>query len=108
MSKLTNKVALITGADSGMGQAIAEEFAREGADIVIGYHSDRGGAEETRRLTEQHGRNAIVHQLDVRDEAAVANCFEVAAGGLGVPHILVNNAGVGGGSAKVAEMTTED
>jgi glucose 1-dehydrogenase len=108
MSKLSNKIALVTGADSGMGQAIAEEFAREGASVVVGFHSDREGAEETRRRIEQHGGKAIVQQLDVRDEASVAGCFDAAAAALGVPHILVNNAGVGGGRAKVAEMSTED
>jgi glucose 1-dehydrogenase len=96
------------GIDSGMGQAIAEEFARDGADIIGTFHSDSAGADETRRRVESHGRRALFRQLDVRDEASVSDLFDAAVSELGVPHILVNNAGVGGGSAKVAEMNTED
>ena len=51
--KLKDKRALVTGADSGIGQAIAEIFAQEGADVAIVYHTDRGGAEETRQRIER-------------------------------------------------------
>ena len=49
MRKLDGKIALITGADSGIGRAIAEEFASEGADIAVTFHSNHAGAEETGR-----------------------------------------------------------
>jgi glucose 1-dehydrogenase len=108
MAQLENKIALITGSDSGMGQAIAEEFARAGADVAITFHSDRSGAEETERRVKAAGRRAIVRQLDVREEASVAALFDAVAAELGVPDILVNDAGVGQRGAKVAEMTAEE
>jgi glucose 1-dehydrogenase len=92
MLNLENKVALITGSDSGMGQAMAAEFASAGADIAVTFHSDRASAEETRRRVEEMGRRAIVRQLEVTDEASVAGLFDGVTGELGVPAILVNNA----------------
>jgi len=106
--RLTDRIAIVTGSDSGMGKAIAEEFAREGADIVVTYHSDEEGAEETRKRVEAAGRRALVQQLDVKDESNVVSLFEAVQRELGLPDILVNNAGIGGGGASVAEMTTED
>lgn len=108
MPKLENRIAVITGSDSGIGQAIAQEFAREGADVAVSFHTDQSGAEETRRLVENQGRRTIVRQLEVRDEGSVAAFFEAAARELGGPDILVNNAGVGGGGANVANMSTEE
>lgn len=108
MLKLDNKIVLITGSDSGMGQAMAEEFARAGADIGITYHTDHAGAEESRRRVDAAGKRAIVRQVDVRDEASVAALFDAVTRELGVPDILVNDAGVGSGGASVAEMTTEE
>ncbi|WP_028033548.1 SDR family NAD(P)-dependent oxidoreductase [Chelativorans sp. J32] len=106
--RLTDRIAIVTGSDSGMGKAIAEECAREGADIVVTYHSDEEGAEETRKRVEAAGRRALVQQLDVKDESNVVSLFEAVQRELGLPDILVNNAGIGGGGASVAEMTTED
>src|SRR5436853_4513991 len=71
MGKLARKVALITGSDSGMGQAMAEEFAREGADIAVSFHTDRKGADETSRRVKALGRKVLVRQLDVRVEESV-------------------------------------
>jgi glucose 1-dehydrogenase len=107
MGKLDGKIALITGSDSGMGQAMAEEFAREGADVVVTYHSDHGGAEKTRQSVADAGRKAIVRQLDVRDAASVAAAFDAAEQQLGTPHILVNNAGIGGAGLSVAKSDPE-
>src|SRR3712207_5037241 len=95
MAKLDSKIAVITGSDSGMGQATAVEFARAGADVAVTYHTDRDGAEATRREIEACGRRALVHQVDVGDEASVAALFEAVDRELGTPDILVNNAGVG-------------
>ncbi len=108
MAKLEKKVALITGSDSRMGQAMAEEFARAGADVALTFHTDEAGAEESRRRVEAAGRKAIVRQVDVRDEGSVAALFDAACGALGAPDILVNDAGVGSGGTSVAEMTTEE
>ena len=108
MGKLTRKVALITGSDSGMGQAMAEEFAREGADIGVSFHTDRKGADETLRRVKALGRKGLVRQLDVRGEESVAEFFKAAVDGLGAVDILVNNAGVGADEQNVAATSSDD
>lgn len=102
--KLKHKRALVTGADSGIGQAIAELFAQEGADVAIVYHTDRGGAEQTRQRVEAAGRRAVVLQGDVGDSSSVQRFFDEAVRALGGLEILVNNAGVGANAASVAEI----
>ncbi len=106
--KLAGKVAIITGSDSGMGQAMAKEFAKEGADIAITWFKDQQGADQTRQTVEQAGRKAFVSQLDVRDPAAVAQFFSQAKQQLGTPYILVNDAGVDSVGKQVAEMSIEE
>jgi glucose 1-dehydrogenase len=102
------KIALITGSDSGMGQAMAEEFAREGADITVTFYSDRAGAEQTRQRVEAYGRRGPIYQVDVVDESSVATLFARIERELGTPEILVNDAGVNAKSAPVAETTAEE
>ena len=102
--KLDGKIALITGADSGIGQATAEAFAREGAHVALSYHSDADGAAETRRRVEAAGRRAHVARADVSDPASVQALFDGAARALGTPDLLVANAGVGMSGMPVAEM----
>ncbi len=102
--KLGGKVAVVTGADSGIGQATAEAFAREGADVAISWRTDRDGAEETRRRLEALGRRAWVARADVADPASVRALFEGAQGALGAPDLLVANAGVGMSGMPVADM----
>jgi glucose 1-dehydrogenase len=108
MSGLDGRIALVTGSDSGIGQAIAEELARDGADIVVTYHTDQAGAEETRRRVEACGRRAIVQALDVTDEGSVRAVFDTAANALGEPDILINNAGLDGAKKPIEETSTED
>lgn len=90
--KLKDKVALITGADSGIGRAVAVLFAREGADIAIGYLSEDADAEETLAAVEKEGRRGVLVPGDVADpayaEAAVRRTME----DLGRLDVLVNNA----------------
>jgi glucose 1-dehydrogenase len=105
--KLQGKRALITGADSGIGQAIAALFAQEGADVAITYHTDKDGAEETRRLIEAAGRRAIVIQGDVGDSASVERTFDEVVNTFGSLDILVNNAGKGMGGVPVVDLTDE-
>jgi glucose 1-dehydrogenase len=106
--KFDRQAALVTGSDSGIGQAIAEALAMEGADVVITYHTDEKGARKTAEQVEAAGRRALVQQLDVRDEKAVARLFSAADAAFGKLHILVNNAGMGISGTPVADLKTED
>jgi glucose 1-dehydrogenase len=105
--KLDGQIAIVTGSDSGIGQAIAREFAANGADVVITFFGDAPGAEDTRMSVEAAGRKALVLQLDVRDPAQIADLFVRTEAELGTPSILVNNAGTGGGG-EVATMTWDE
>ena len=102
--RLSGKVAVITGADSGIGQAAAALFAREGADVLIGYHTDAQGAAQTARMVEEAGRRAVAAQVDVGDPASVDAFFACGQEELGRPDILVANAGQGMSGTPVAEM----
>jgi glucose 1-dehydrogenase len=106
--KLKGKIAVVTGSDSGIGQAIAEAFAREGADVAITYLHDKDGAAATREKVEAAGGRAVVVQLDQRDPESVERLFREAEGALGTPYILVNDAGIDAGGKEVADMALED
>lgn len=106
--RLQGKVAIITGSDSGIGMAMAEAFAREGADIAVTYLRDRNGAEQARSRVEAAGRKAIVVQFDQRDPAQVERLFKETDEKLGTPYILVNDAGVDSTGKQVADMPIED
>ncbi|CAN5755443.1 SDR family oxidoreductase [soil metagenome] len=93
--RLDGKNALITGADSGIGRGIATCFAEAGANITIGYYSDRPGAGETATMVESFGRKAAIAQGDVGDPIAVERIFATHDEAFGSIDILVNNAGVG-------------
>ncbi len=105
--RLENKVALITGSDSGIGQATAVEFANQGADIVVNYLDDADGAEKTAAAVTAEGRRAIVVRADVSDENQVADLFDQAVDTFGSVDILMNNAGVDASGSPVAELSTE-
>ncbi len=105
--RLKDRVALVTGSDSGIGQATAIEFAREGADVVVTYLSDRDGAEETRRRVEAAGCRAIVEQADLSREENFERLFDRALEAFGRVDILMNNAGLDAAGKQVAEMSTE-
>jgi glucose 1-dehydrogenase len=106
--KLTGRIAIVTGSDSGIGRAVAEAFAMEGADVAVTFHTDEAGARETALSVESFGRRALVRQVDVRAEASVAALFEAVERELGTPGILVNNAGVGSSGVALADTATED
>lgn len=107
MGKLEGKVALITGSDSGIGQASAIAFAKEGADVVITYHSDKEGAEETLAEVKKAGRKGIVLKIDVADEEQVEKMFDDALEAFGDLHILMNNAAINGQGIKIEDLSTE-
>jgi len=105
--RLANKRALITGSDSGIGQATAVAFAAEGADLIITYRHDADGAADTAKQVTAAGRTAVVVQLDISDETQVAAVFDRAIEAFGTVDILVNNAGVDASGTEVAELATE-
>jgi glucose 1-dehydrogenase len=96
VKRLNGRVAVVTGSDSGIGRAIAEAFALEGAQVVVTYHTDQDGAKATADQVEAAGGRAMVQSLDVRDEASVIMLMGSVEENLGLPHILVNCAGIGG------------
>jgi NAD(P)-dependent dehydrogenase (short-subunit alcohol dehydrogenase family) len=93
MPLLTNHIAAITGAGSGIGRAIAEGYAREGARIVI-LDADPEGAKETQRLVTAAGGKADVFILDVTDREAAHKVASEVAAAVGQVSVLVNNAGI--------------
>jgi len=90
--KLQDFAALITGADSGIGRAVAVLFAREGADVAVAYHSSRDDAEETRRCVEAEGRRCLLLQGDVKDDAWCKEAVKQTVDAFGKLDVLVNNA----------------
>ena len=104
--KLQGKVALVTGAGSGIGQAIALVFAKEGADIAVN-DIDLLSAEKTVSAIEHNGGRAIAVKADVSDPAAVDAMVERVIKELGGVHILVNNAGVPLRGPMLEEQTVE-
>jgi glucose 1-dehydrogenase len=106
--RLKDKVAIVTGSESGIGRATAEAFAREGADVAVTYFKDKAGAEEVKGKVEAAGRRAIVVQLDQRDPEQVERLFRETENTLGTPDILVNNAGIDATGKQVADMPDED
>ena len=92
MSKLKNKVAVVTGASKGIGAAIAKHFAAAGAKVVVNYASSKEGADTVVKEITDHGGMAIAVQADVSKEADVARLFEETEKAFGTLDILVNNA----------------
>src|SRR5437868_10629525 len=90
--RLTGRVALITGADSGIGRAVAIAFAREGADVVISYLNEDDDARETEDWVRDAGRRAITIAGDVTNEAHCRQMVERTVKELGRLDILVSNA----------------
>jgi NAD(P)-dependent dehydrogenase (short-subunit alcohol dehydrogenase family) len=90
--KLQGRVALITGGDSGIGRAVAVLYAREGADVAIGYLDEHDDAEETKRAVQAEGRAAILIPGDVANPAYAEHAVQRTVDELGGLDILVNNA----------------
>ncbi|MGV3539413.1 MAG: SDR family oxidoreductase [Rufibacter sp.] len=105
--KLAGQVAVVTGASSGIGQGIAIRMAKEGAKVVINYHSDEEGAQETLKQVEAARGTAIIHAADVSKEEEVAILFAAAKQAFGTVDILVNNAGIQK-DASFLEMTLQE
>jgi len=91
--RLQGKCALVTGASSGIGAAIAEELAREGASVTVNYFRNEAGARQVARTIEAVGQAALVVRADVRRKAEVARLFREHLARFGRLDVLVNNAG---------------
>lgn len=94
MSKLKDKVAIVTGASKGIGASIAKQFAREGAAVVVNYASSKQGAEKVVNEITSKGGRAIAIQADFSKPAEIDSLFVEAEKAFGKLDILVNNAGV--------------
>jgi NAD(P)-dependent dehydrogenase (short-subunit alcohol dehydrogenase family) len=105
--KLQDKVAIITGGDSGIGKAVAVHFAREGADVVIVYRNEKEDAEETKSLVEEKGRRALLIQTDVGDEQNCEDIVKQTIAEFGKIDILVNNAAIQVPHEDFTEITSE-
>jgi NAD(P)-dependent dehydrogenase (short-subunit alcohol dehydrogenase family) len=106
--KLEQKVALITGGDSGIGRAVAVLYAREGADVAIVHlPEEQSDAEETKEAVEEHGRRCLLIAGDVTDPEFCNNAVEDTIEELGKLDILVNNAAFQNSVESIEEITEE-
>src|SRR5947209_5555140 len=106
--RLAGRKALITGGDSGIGRAAAIAYAREGADVAIGYLPvEEPDAKEVVELIRAEGRKAVPLPGDIRDEAFCQKMVNDAAAAMGGLDILVSNAGYQQSQKSIADITTE-
>lgn len=106
-NRLTDRVALITGADSGIGRAVALAFAREGADVIVSYLCEEEDARETERLVREAGRTALLLGGDIRDEKHCWQMVQRAFDDFGKLDILVNNAAYQMSQESVEDFSAE-
>jgi NAD(P)-dependent dehydrogenase (short-subunit alcohol dehydrogenase family) len=106
--RLDGKVALITGADSGIGRAVAIAFAREGADIAISYLSEDEDASETARWVEEAGRQAFILPGDITSEDHCEHLVRQCVDKFGRLDILVNNAAFQRTYAEIGDISSEE
>lgn len=90
--KLTDKVALVTGGDSGIGASAALHFAQEGADIVLVYYDETKDANDIKKQVEEMGRQCLLIATDLKDEKNCISCVETCIKEYGKLNIVVNNA----------------
>ncbi|MDF2495714.1 MAG: family oxidoreductase [Sphingomonas sp.] len=106
--RLLDRRALITGADSGIGRAVALAFAREGADVAISYLDEHEDAEETKWLVEDAGRRAILLPGDISDPAHARAIVDQTASAFGRIDILVNNAAHQATFSRLEDISDEE
>ena len=105
--KLMNKVAIITGGDSGIGRAVAVGFVKEGATVVIAYYNEHKDAEETKEFIERLGGTCILLAGDIKDNSFCDKIIDETINKFGKIDILVNNAGVQYQQKSLLDITDE-
>lgn len=106
--KLKDKVAIITGGDSGIGRAVAIAFAMEGANVAIVYNVNDSDAEETKRMAEKTGRKCLLIKADVRNKKSCFNAVDQTVAAFGKLNILINNAAFQKTHDRLEDLTEED
>jgi NAD(P)-dependent dehydrogenase (short-subunit alcohol dehydrogenase family) len=106
--RLLDRVAIITGGDSGIGRAVAIAFAREGADVLVSYYNEDEDARETGRWVEEAGRRALLVPGDIKDEAHCRKLVDCAQEAFGRVDILVNNAAHQATIGSIEEISSEE
>ena len=89
---LQNRIVFVTGSSSGIGRASAIAFGREGAKVVVSYHNNRSGAEETAEMVSEAGGEPLVVPYDLADDGSIRSAVQTIIEHWGAVHVLVNNA----------------
>ncbi|GAB3066309.1 SDR family oxidoreductase [Salinicoccus sesuvii] len=105
--KLKDKVAIITGGDSGIGRAVAIAYAKEGADIVIGYLDEHDDAKKTKEIAESYGAKCEIYAFDVKQKAECNKLVDFTIENFGKLNVLVNHAGVQYPTDEFLDITEE-
>jgi NAD(P)-dependent dehydrogenase (short-subunit alcohol dehydrogenase family) len=105
--KLNNKIAIITGGDSGIGKAVAIYFAKEGSDVVIVYLDEHQDAEDTKKLVEAEGKKCLLLAGDIGDEIFCQEIVKKTIDQFGKINILVNNAAEQHPQKSLLDITAE-
>jgi NAD(P)-dependent dehydrogenase (short-subunit alcohol dehydrogenase family) len=106
--RLAGKKTVITGADSGIGRAVALAFAREGADVLVSYYNEHQDAKETQRLVESAGRRCVLVPGDIKDPAHCRAIVTKATEAFGAIDVLVNNAAHQASFSSLEEISDEE
>ena len=106
--KLKDKVAIISGADSGIGRAVAIAFAKESADVAVVYNVNDSDAEETKRMIESQGRRCLLIKADVRNKEACLDAVSQTVNRFGKINILINNAAFQKTEERLEDITEEN
>lgn len=104
---LKDRIAVVTGGESGIGAACVAALAAAGADVAVIYHSDRAQGEANAQAVKLLGRKSFAVQADVGAERDVESAFDAVADAIGIPDILVNSAGLNMSGTPVAAMKLE-